>query len=181
MYVASIATWFVTGIWHGLTPNFVLWGMMNCFVIVVSEELQPLYDKFHGKFGWKEKKWYGCFEMLRMFLLMNLIRIVDLVPNVGEYFRRMGSLVTTFNFHILWDGTMLKLGLSSLDYGSLFFCIAMMFCVSMFQEKKGSVRESLWKKPLLCYCIVFLLLTITLLMGSYGIGYNASNFIYNQF
>ena len=181
VYVASIATWFVTGIWHGLTPNFVLWGMMNCFVIVVSEELQPLYDKFHGKFGWKEKKWYGCFEMLRMFLLMNLIRIVDLFPNVGEYFRRMGSLVTTFNFHILWDGTMLKLGLSSLDYGILFFGIALMFCVSLFQEKKGSVRESLWKKPMLRYCIVFLLLTITLLMGSYGIGYNASNFIYNQF
>ncbi len=181
VYVASIATWCVTGIWHGITPNFILWGMMNCFVIVVSEELNPLYEKFHNRFGWKEKKLYGGFEMLRMFVLMNLIRIVDLFPDVGDYFRRMGSLVTTFNFHILWDGTMMKLGLTSLDYGILLGGIVLMFAVSLFQEKKGSVREALWDKPLLRYILVFTLLVIVLLMGSYGIGYNASSFIYNQF
>ena len=181
VYVASIATWLVTGIWHGITPNFVLWGMMNCFVIVVSEELNPLYEKFHNRFGLKEKKWYGGFEMLRMFLLMNLIRIVDLFPNVGDYFGRMGSLVTTFNFHILWDGTLMNLGLTPLDYGILLGGIALMFAVSLFQEKKGSVREFLWNKPILRYILVFVLLVVVLLMGSYGIGYNASDFIYNQF
>ncbi len=182
VYVASIATWFVTGIWHGITPNFVLWGMLNCFVIVVSEELAPLYEKFHNRFpGLKETKGYGAFEMLRMFILMNLIRIVDLFPNVGQYFSRMGSLVTTFNFHILWDGTMLKLGLTGLDYIIIGCGIALMFAVSVFQEKKGSVREMLWTKPALRYSLLFILFVIVLLMGSYGIGYNASNFIYNQF
>ena len=182
VYVASIATWAVTGIWHGLTPNFLLWGMLNCFVIVVSEELAPLYEKFHNRFpGLKEKKAYGGFEMLRMFLLMNFIRIVDLFPNVGDYFRRMGSLVTTWNLNILWNGTMMDLGLSALDYGILGGGIALMFAVSIFQEKKGSVREMLWTKPALRYILVFALLLVTLLMGSYGIGYNASSFIYNQF
>lgn len=181
VYVASIATWCVTGIWHGITPNFILWGMMNCFVIVVSEELNPLYEKFHNRFGLKEKKWYGGFEMLRMFILMNFIRIVDLFPNVGDYFRRMGSLVTTFNIRILWDGTMMKLGLTGLDYGIILGGIVLMFCVSLFQEKKGSVREALWDKPVLRYILVFLLLVTVLLMGSYGIGYHASDFIYNQF
>ncbi len=181
VYVASVATWFVTGIWHGLTPNFILWGMMNCFVIVVSEELAPLYERFHNRFGFKDRKWYGIFEMVRMFLLMNLIRIVDLFPDVGQYFARMGSLVTTFNFHILWDGTMLKLGLTGLDYGILLLGIILMFAVSLWQEKKGSVREMLWQKPVLRYSLVFLLLVAVLLLGSYGIGYNASNFIYNQF
>lgn len=40
VYIASVITWFVTGIWHGLTPNFVVWGLLNCFVIVASEELK---------------------------------------------------------------------------------------------------------------------------------------------
>lgn len=181
VYVASIATWCFTGIWHGITPNFILWGLMNCFVIVVSEELNPLYEKFHNRFGLKQKKWYGGFEILRMFVLMKLIRIVDLFPNVSDYFRRMGSLVTTFNFHILWDGTMMNLGLTGLDYGIILGGILVMFAVSLFQEKKGSVREALWEKPLLRYILVFVLLVIVLLMGSYGIGYNASSFIYNQF
>lgn len=181
IYAASIATWFVTGIWHGITPNFVLWGMMNCTVIIISEELEPVYKKFHDRFHLKNKPWYGVFEMTRMFVLMNLIRIVDLFPNVGDYFRRMGSLVTTFNFYILWDGTMMQLGLNGLDYGILLFGIALMFTISLIQEKKGNVRELLWTRPMLRYSLVIALLVIVILMGSYGIGYNASNFIYNQF
>jgi len=181
VYVASVATWCVTGIWHGITPNFILWGLMNCFVIVVSEELQPVYERFHNRFHLKEKRWYGGFEILRMFLLMNLIRIVDLFPQVGTYFAKLGSLVTTFNFHILWDGTMGKLGLTGLDYGILGFGILLMFGVSLFEEKKGSVRDFLWQKPILRYALVLGLLVCVLLMGSYGIGYSASSFIYNQF
>jgi len=181
VYIASIATWAVTGIWHGITPNFLLWGMMNCFVIVVSEELNPLYEKFHNRFGLKKKAWYGGFEIARMFVLMNLIRIVDLFPDVRVYFARMGSLLTTFNFHILWDGTLLQLGMSSLDYAIVAGGIGVMFAVSLFQKKKGSLREFLWEKPVLRYILVFILLVIVLLMGSYGIGYNANNFIYNQF
>ena len=130
----------------------------------------------------QEKKWYGGFEILRMFMLMNLIRVVDLFPNVLDYFRRICSLVTTFNFNILWNGTMLQLGLSGLDYGILGGGIILMFVVSLFQEKKGSVREFLLEKPaVLRYCLIFGLFLIVLLMGSYGIGYNAGNFIYNQF
>ena len=181
VYVASIATWFVTGIWHGLSFNFILWGLMNCFVIVTSEELMPVYAKFHDRFHLKEKKWYGVFEMLRMFMLMNLIRIVDLFPKVGEYFRRMGSLFTTFNFHVLWDGTMLKLGITALDYGILAGSILVCFFVSLTQEKKGSVRELLWERPVLRNILIFALFLVIILMGSYGLGYDASDFIYNQF
>ena len=182
VYIASVATWFCTGIWHGLTPNFILWGMMNCFVIVISEELAPLYEKFHGKFHLKEKRWYGAFEMLRMFMLMNLIRVVDLFPAVGKYFSRMGSLFTTFNFHILWDGTMMNLGLTGLDYAILGLSIVIVFSVSLLQEKKGSLRELLAQKPaVLRYSLIFALFLLVLLLGNYGIGYNAGNFIYNQF
>ena len=181
VYVASIATWCVTGIWHGLSFNFVLWGLMNCFVIVVSEELAPLYERFHNRFHLKEKKWYGVFEMVRMFLLMNMIRIVDLFPDVRVYFSRMGSLVTNPNFRFFSNGSLMKLGLTGLDYGILAGGIVLMFTVSLYQEKKGSVREMLWHRPVLRYALIIAMLLVVLLMGSYGIGYNASSFIYNQF
>ena len=183
VYVASIATWFVTGIWHGLNANFIVWGMLNCFFVVLSEECVPLYEKFHAKFpGLKEKKGYGIFEMLRMFWLMNLIRACDLFPNVGEYFRRVGSVFTTFNWHILWDGTMMKLGLTGLDYAVLGGSICVLFAVSLFQETHGSFRKALSEKPAaLRYTLIFAMFLVVILMGSYGIGYDASNFIYNQF
>jgi len=183
VYVASVATWFVTGIWHGLNLNFIVWGMLNCFFVVLSEECTPLYDRFHARFpGLKQTRGYGIFEMLRMFWLMNLIRACDLFPDVGEYFRRVGSVFTTFNLHILFDGTMMKLGLTGLDYAILGGGIAALFFVSVFQEKHGSFREALVNKPAaLRYGLIFALFVVVILMGSYGIGYDASNFIYNQF
>ena len=91
-------------------------------------------------------------------------------------------MVTTFNFHILWDGSMMKLGLSGLDYAIIGGGIVIVFIVSLIQEKKGSIRQILAAKPaVLRYSLIFALFLIVLLMGSYGIGYNASNFIYNQF
>ena len=175
VYAASFATWFCTGIWHGITPNFLLWGLMNCAVIVVSEELTPLYDRFHRCFRLKEKCWYGGFEMLRTFLLMNLIRIVDLFPDVGEYFRRLGGLFTSFRVPFM------ELGLTGLDYGILILGCTLMFAVSRIQERKGSIRELLWQRPGLRHTLMFTLFLVVLLMGSYGIGYDAGNFIYNQF
>ncbi len=182
VYVASVATWLVTGIWHGLTPNFILWGMLNCFVIVVSEELAPLYDSFHGRFHLKDKGWYGWFEVARMFLLMNFIRACDLFPQVGDYFAGFGRMVLRPNFGILTDGTLLTLGLTALDFGILAAGIVLVFAVSLYQEKRGSVREMLWgKNPWIRYGLLFALLLAVLLLGKYGTGYNASSFIYNQF
>lgn len=175
VYVASFATWFCTGIWHGITPNFLLWGMMNCTIIVLSEELTPLYERFHNRLHWKQKSWYGAFEMLRMFVLMNLIRIVDLFPNVGEYFRRLGSLFSSFRVPFL------GLGLTELDYGILICGVVLMLTVSLLQERFGSVRELLWDRTGLRYALTIGLFLVVLLMGNYGIGYDAGNFIYNQF
>lgn len=175
VYAASLATWFVTGIWHGLTPNFVLWGMMNCAVIVISEELTPLYQKFHSRFGWKTSWWYGCFEILRTFLLMNLIRACDLFPNPMDYFRRVTSLCGP------WHLAQMDLDLPILDHIILVLGIILMLTTSLVQEKKGSIRELLWNKPILREGLCFGLFLIVLLMGQYGVGYEASSFIYNQF
>ena len=182
VYVASLATWFVTGIWHGLTPNFILWGMLNCLFIVGSEECAPLYARFHNRFHLKEKGWYGSFEILRMFLLMNFIRACDLFPHVGDYFAGFGRMLTNPNFAMLTNGTLLTLGLTGPDFAILGFGIALLFAVSLYQEKKGSVREVLWSGNVwLRYGLFFLLLLAVLLMGKYGTGYNAGSFIYNQF
>ena len=182
LYVASVITWLVTGIWHGATANFVLWGLLNCLVIVISEELEPLYAKFHGRFHLKEKAWYSAFEILRTFCLMTLIRVLSIFTDIGSYFRHALSLFTTFNPHVLWDGTLLQLGLTVKDYAIIGIACIVMFCVSLSQEKGGSVREKLWQKPAaLRWALFFGLFVVILLMGSYGFGYDASSFIYNRF
>ena len=49
-YLAMTLTWLATGIWHGAGWNFIVWGLLNCFIIMISEFLEPVYKKFHDRF-----------------------------------------------------------------------------------------------------------------------------------
>lgn len=177
VYLATAATWAVTGLWHGLTPSFLTWGMLNCLVIIVSQELAPLYRRFHSRFGLKKKPWYAGFEMLRMFFLMNLIRACDLFLDVGEYFRRLGTLFSP----ALWRFRLPELGLTPWDWVLLALGAGTMLTVSILEEKRGSLRELLWERWPLRWALTFGLFLAVLLFGRYGVGYEASSFIYNRF
>ena len=75
----------------------------------------------------------------------------------------------------------MNIGLTALDYAIIFGGCLTWFVMDLLQEK-GPIRERLYAKPAaLRYSLIFILLVVVLLMGSYGIGYDASNFIYNQF
>ena len=51
VYTASAVVWFATGIWHGAAWNFIVWGMMNFVVLMISQELEPCYKRFHKHFS----------------------------------------------------------------------------------------------------------------------------------
>ena len=183
IYIDSIICWLCTGIWHGFSWNYIVWAMLNCFIIIISEELNPLYEKFHEKTHLKGRKGYMVFEIIRTFLMMSLIRITDLFGNnIGDYFSRIGSLFYTFNFYILGDGTLMKLGLDAADYIIVAFGVCLMFIVSYRQTKGSSVREQMLKIPKpVRYAGIICMLCLVILLGSYGIGYESANFIYNKF
>ena len=144
----------------------------------VSQELTPLYRRFHSRFGWKDKPWYGVFEGIRMFLLMNLIRACDLYADPREYFHRLLSLFSV----PLWRQPVPALGLTGADWGILALGIGAMLLVSLLQQRAGSLRQLLWRgNPWLRYGLTFLLLVAVLLFGRYGVGYEGTNFIYSQF
>ena len=56
-----------------------------------------------------------------------------------------------------------------------------MLTVSILEEKRGSLRELLWERWPLRGALTFGLFLAVLLFGRYGVGYEASSFIYNRF
>lgn len=77
VYAASCLTWMATGLWHGLTPNFLVWGLLNFAVITAQQELPPLRSRRA--------------RIASTFFLMNLIRVCDLHPNVWEFLCRLAD------------------------------------------------------------------------------------------
>ena len=182
VYVSTIVTWFLTGLWHGAAWNFVVWGLLNAFFILLAEEFKPLSVKFREKhtrlvsgFG------YRVFETLRTFFLMCSLRILDCYRDVAVSFKAFGSIFTTNNWGEAFSGELLKLGLTGADYLVAGLGVALMFAVSCVQERCGSVRELMWKKTAVPYVVFAMLALCILVFGAYGVGYDSSQFIYNQF
>ena len=181
VYVSSFAVWLATGVWHGANWNFIVWGLCNFAVLMVSEELEPLYARFHQRFAVGERRWYSCFRVGRTFLLVCVLNLFDCYPTLTQTFGAFASVFTAGNWNVLWDGSLLNIGLSALDYGILAVGTAVMLGVSLVQ-RSGGVREKIAEKPYpLRFALWYGLFLAALLAGAYGVGYDASQFIYNQF
>ena len=167
VYIATGITWLATGLWHGAAPNYLLWGVLNCGAILISQELAPLYARFHKRFGWKEKRWYARFEMARTFFLMNLIRACDLFPNPIDYVNRLVSLVQ-------W-GSVPDLGLEAGDWWVLALSTALMFGAEGRLEKLSRLSPGVKMTGAAA------LVLITLVFGCYGLEYDAGSFLYGNF
>lgn len=182
VHTCSILLWFVTGVWHGASWNFIVWGLLNGIVIIISQELEPLYAKFHGRFpGLKEKFGYRLFEVCRTFWLMSAIRVLDVYRDVPLTFRQYGTILTRFDPRVLWNGSFLELGITAGDWlvAAAGGC-AMLACSLL--GRRESVRDRLARRsPHLAWGGCVLLLLLTVIFGVYGIGFDVTKFIYNQF
>ena len=116
-----------------------------------------------------------------MFFIMCSLRVLDCYRNVGTAFKAYSTIFTRFNYNILTDGSLLKLGLGVLDYVVVFCGVALIITISLLQ-RTGSIRDKIAKKPIGIQMAIFAaLLFIILIFGAYGIGYDSSQFIYTEF
>ena len=180
LYTATLIVWLATGVWHGAGWNFALWGLTNGLVIIASLTLKPLYDRFHGRFPTlKATRGYGAFEILRTFLLMCLIRLWDCYSGPGAVGQAFWSLFTTWNYGAVFSG-LSALGLSLADWMILLVMAVGMLFVSIMKGD-GSFRAKHLSTPARLCLAAAALLILCLLLGAYGPGYAASDFIYGRF
>lgn len=181
IYIGTMVTWFVTGVWHGASWNFIVWGLLNGVIILLSQECRPLYERFHESFHVKGRWGYELFCMFRTFWLMSFLRSLDCYRDVPLTFKMIGTIFTNFSGGRLFDGTLLKLGVSGYDYIVILVGVAVCLFVSICNER-GDIRESIAAKgAVIRYAVPWLLFFTVIIFGAYGIGFDASQFIYNQF
>lgn len=185
VYVSTLIVWFTTGVWHGANWNFIVWGLMNGIVIIVSLEFEPFYKWFHNKFNVKHTFLFRLFQVGRTILLMSCLRLFDCYRDVPMTFRMFGTMFIRFNTGQLFNGSLMNLGLKMADYVVLLVGLVILTMVSLVQ-RNGSVRSKLAEKPRTVRYTVnslayYVLIISILVLGAYGVGYDSSQFIYNQF
>ena len=119
--------------------------------------------------------------VFRTFWLMGMIRVLDVYRSGRLTAKMILSIFTTPNWHALLDGSFLKLGLSGADYLVAGIAVLIVWCAALIKGQKP-VLTWLYEKPVsLRYLLFWCLVVSIIVFGAYGIGYDASQFIYNQF
>ncbi|MCL2425373.1 MAG: MBOAT family protein [Oscillospiraceae bacterium] len=183
VHITLIWVWFLTGLWHGATWNFIIWGLANGIVIMVSLELAPLYARYNKRFSsLTSKRVYQAFMIFRTFWLMNMIRSFDIYETVGITFNLMLSVITNFSLQQFLQYGVSTLTLPFIDYIAAGVGLMVVFWVSWLGRGEIDYRDKLdtFKWPVR-YAVVGLILFMTLVLGAYGHGFDARQFIYNMF
>jgi hypothetical protein len=148
---------------------------------MISQELEPFYRWFHGKvnvagtFGWR------LFQVIRTVLIMSSLRMFDCYRDVPLTFKMFGSIFADGSLSQLNAAAFTGMGLTGYDYAVVFIGMLVLVTVSLIQ-RSGSVREKIAAKAApVRFIIWYGLFMATVIFGAYGIGYSASQFIYNQF
>ncbi len=181
VWFATALTWLLTGMWHGASWNFIIWGMANCFILLISQELTPLYRNFHKRFAFSESGWYRKFTEVRTLLLVSAVQMFEYYGSCGTAVRTFFGIFTDFRISAFIEGGLSVIGISAADAVILVIAV-IIFCIVGSLKKKGPVRKQIASEPGALRAVLwFGLFLCVLIFGVYGIGYDAAGFIYNQF
>lgn len=183
-YFNNMVTFFVSGLWHGASWHYVVWGVIQGVYIVAGDLLRPLKTKYTNFFHVRVRTFgYQFFQGLCTFCLITLSFIFFRAETVKDAVYYIQRMFTTFDVWSLFDGSVYYLGLDRKEMGILWLGILLLIIVDTCYVRKKVLFDTVVKSQCLAvqYVIVAVLLVMVIVFGVYGEGYDASQFIYFQF
>lgn len=180
--IGTMLVWFFTGIWHGRTISYMLWGVYYGIIMSASLILEPQYERMKSRLHIKDGKGYDLFSMVRTWGIVFLADILIRSESMAQAGRILQAFFTRFHVRAVLSGTVTSYGLGKYDLLLLAAALLILLAVSVMEERGVDVRTYLASKPApvkwLCYYSIVLLLLIT---GIYGGNYDTAAFMYQSF
>ena len=180
-YFALIFVWTATGLWHGASWSYLVWGYLNLLVIMSTMQLADFYEKLKKKCHIKnENIIWRFFCIIRTFTLVCFFRFFSTQPSLRE---ALSTLKHTFmNLTIGEDFSLVNLfvGMESKDIWTVIFGTTLLIGVDVLQELE--VWEKIKKGcPMLIRNIVFASIIMLIVLLSGGSSDLTGGFMYANF
>ena len=157
----------LSGLWHGASWNFVIWGMINALLMIVLDRCFQL-----GKSGGLKR----IVSPVLVFACWALSLVFFRVPIFSDAF----SVFQNMGFGE-W-GTVYQFGLNVVEFRFILFLLAGMMIYEIAVEKHGErMLQKFYASNIFFRWSVYLILILSIIyLGSYGSS-NDNSFIYFQF
>ena len=188
LWLATLVTWTLTGLWHGAGWNFVLWGLFNGLFILISQELRPLRRRLSERFPRAAgSRWLSVLCCGGTLFTVGLFRTLDLYHLPRITVRFWGLALSPSSISKLFDASLwASLGLSLPQWILIALGVLAMWLIGRSRPRREDVSgetlsSCIARRPMLCATLGALMVVAIAVFGHYGMEYNAMDFIYGQF
>ena len=180
-YANLLAVFLVSGLWHGVGLQFVFWGLMQGVFQIIGSLTEQKRHCLYDAMGVDRSCFsYRLGKRIVTFSLVNLSWLFFRASSLTAAFQMLKRMLL-WNPWVLFDGSMLSMGLDGAELNVLIAAMAVLLTVSVLQQS-GSVRERLDRQVFwFRYGIYLALLLATVVFGLYGPTFNTTQFLYMQF
>lgn len=175
---AMIAVWSCTGLWHGATWGYVLWGGINGLFVIMAMWLEDFYEKSRttlhinpNNFFWR------AFQVARTFTIVTFIK---LLPATGSIKQGAGFIANIF-INMAVPFSLSEIMLDEVVKTCIVFSGILLMLIMSLIQRKGSVRDWLQKKPAFVRWIVFVAIFMITIIAIDPVSPEAGGFMYAKF
>ena len=178
-----LVTFAVSGLWHGAQWNYMTWGLLNGLYQIIGAALLPLRKAvIRALHIDPQSRLHKLLRVVVTFALFNSTLVFFRAYRLMDAVRILISMAAVHNFEIFTDGSLFACGIDAFNFALLGVYALVMLAVDVCKYKQIKVRSVIEKQHWLCQVAVVVLgVLAVLLLGVYGPGFEASNFIYSQF
>lgn len=182
-YINLMIVFLVSGLWHGASWHFVVWGGLNGFYQIVESVTKTSRDKIVAALNidrsqFSHKLSTGIFT----FLLIDFSWLFFRADGLMNGLNMLHRMFLSFNPWIFLDGTLYAFGLDQKDFTVLWVSALIMLLLSVCKYRGVSVGEALSKQGIwFRWLVYFTAIFFILIFGIYGPNTDESVFIYFQF
>lgn len=181
-YLPTFVTFFLIGIWHGAGWGFIVFGLYNATIIVLSMAMTDVFAAVNRALHIRtESPVWRVWQIIRTFAIMVIGKCITRAVSVTAGFDMLGRCLGAFHLSGLMP-RLCEMGLDLDNWFVLGLALILFFCVSLMQERGINVREKTASLPLPVRWAIYMAgILSVIIFGVYGVGYDAASFIYRGF
>ena len=181
-YINIFVVFLVSGFWHGAAWGYVIWGGLNGLYQIIGGSLQRTRDAVVSKCKIKRDAFsHQLFKWIVTFALVDFSWLFFRAKSISESIRVLKN-IANINLYSLFDGTLFSFGVGRNEFYFVIVAIILLFAVDAFKYKGIDVAKAILKQGMWLRVLIFAgLFLVVIMLGVYGVEYDASQFIYFQF
>ncbi len=182
-YINIIIVFLVSGLWHGASWHYVVWGVVHGAMRIAGEATKNIRERIYTRLNFQRDTFaVKLWQTVCTFFLVTLAWVFFRAESVNQSLAMIKSMLSVYNPWVLTDGTLFTLGLDAKEWNVLMIALPVLLVVDMLRYQKMQLTEWFMKQNLWFRWIVFYAgIMAVVIFGVYGAQYDATQFIYFQF